>query len=123
MTQLAAFGFVAIGLVVLVTTFPGRGHIMVPALLPVFGVPFAVVFLLAQYGLAAAMRSWRAVGLTTAVLLVGMGLGGCGAAMDLWDELAEHNVSALRHVLVSGACASGIALGAAMLKGWVVPGR
>ena len=119
MAQPVALGFVGIGLLVLVTTFPGRGHIMVPGLLGVFGVPFAVVFLAAQYAFAALMRSWKAVGLITAVLLLGMGLGGCGAAMDLWGELAEHGVSTLRHVLVGGACASGIALGAAILKGWV----
>jgi hypothetical protein len=121
MAQPAAVAFLAIGVFVLVTTFPGRRHIMVPSLLGVFGVPFAVVFLVAQYALVGALRSWRGFALVTAVLLVGMGLGGCGTAMDLWGELAEHNVPALRHVLVGGVCASGIALGAAVLKGWVAP--
>ena len=119
MLQLAAYVFVALGLAALVTTFPGRGHIMVPGLLGVFGVPFAIIFLLLQYGLAAMLRSWRAVALVTAVCLLGMGLGGCGAAMDLWGELEKHGVSPLRQVLVGGACVSGIAFGAAVLKGWV----
>jgi hypothetical protein len=119
MVRFAAFGFVGIGVAVLVTTFPGRGHIMVPGLLGVFGVPFAVVFLAAQYAFAALMKSWKAIGLISIVLLLGMGLGGCGAAMDLWGELAEHEVSVLRHVLVGGTCASGIALGGVILKGWL----
>jgi hypothetical protein len=121
MAQLAGYGFIAVGLVVLLTTFPGRGHIMVPGLLPVFGVPFALVLLLAQYAFAWSLRSWRTVALITAVFLVGMGLGGCGAAMDMWGELAKHNVSTLRQVLVAGTCVSAIALGAAALKGWVYP--
>lgn len=121
MLQLAAWAFVVLAIVVLVTTFPGRGHIMVPSLLPVFGVLFALVFLLVQYAFAVWLRSWRAGGLVTGICLLGMGLGGCGAAMDLWGELAEHNVSALRQVLVAGACASGLALGMAVLRGWVRP--
>ena len=123
MIQLSGLSFVSLGLFVLLTTFPGRGHIMEPSLLPVFGVPFAIALLLAVYAFAALMRSWRAVGLVTGVAVLGMGLGGCGAAMDLWGELAEHGVSTLRQVLVSGACVSSVALGAAVLKGWMAPER
>jgi len=117
---IAGWVFTALGLFVLFAVYPGRpGGIVFPGLLPIFGLPFALMFLACQYGVALYLRSRRGMFLVTAVLIAGMALGGCGHAMDLWGELAEHNIPALRYVVGAGACASGVALGIALLRGWV----
>jgi hypothetical protein len=66
---------VVIGFLVL-----GRGNALVPALVPVFGAPFAAVFLLAQVGLCAAHKFTRGYVVGGVTLLVAAPLMALGSA-------------------------------------------
>ena len=124
MEQMAGWAFLLTGMFVLFAVFPGgKGRIVFPSLLPLFGLPFAVLFLAAQAATVAYLKSRRGAVLIATVLVLGMGLAWCGHAMDLWGDLAEHGISLSRYVLGGGACASGGALGLALLRGWVTRER
>lgn len=107
---------------VLALTFPSpraAGRVWVPALIPLFGVPFAVLFTAALYALAMRLKSVRGLVLITVLLGVGMLLAWAGRAMNLWGGFEQYNISYARHVLCGGACAAGVGLGAGIIKGWV----
>ena len=124
MELIAAWAFLLTGMFVLFAVFPGRSsHITFPSLLPVFGVPFALLFLAAQIAMVAWLKSRRGAVLIATVFIAGLGLAWCGHAMDLWGKLSEHNIGLGRYLLGGGACASGVALGAALLRGWVTDDR
>ncbi len=123
---------VAISLGVIILTFPGRySHaVLVPELVPVFSVPFGIVFLLTQYALAAGMKSYKALALVTGFFIVGMGLayvrkivwGGTGNPMIL-SSTGNVEITLARHAVVAGACISGLVFGAALLKDYLYTPR
>ena len=120
MELIAAWAFLLTGMFVLFAVFPGgHSHITFPSLLPVFGVPFALLFLAAQIAMVAWLKSRRGAVLIATVFVAGVGLAWFGHAVDLWGELSEHNIGLGRYLLGGGVCASGIAPGEALLRSWV----
>ena len=121
-------GLFALSFGVIVLTFPGRHSdvVLVPALVGVFGVPFAVAFMALQYALLILMRSYKGLAFATGLFIAGVliayikkyvwgsvdGRAGIGGTTRAGITLA-------RHMLVSGACLSGIGIGAALYRDWL----
>ena len=119
MSAMIGWVFVVISGGVLVLTFPAPktgGPPLAPSLIPIFGVPFAILYAAAQYGYVLWLRSRKGVVLVTVVLLAGAGVGWFGRAMDMWGDFERFGVSYARHILASGACLSGVILGIALIK-------
>lgn len=106
---------------VMITTFPLRNSpVMFPWLIPIFGVPFAIMYLVAQYGLVFYLHSLRGKLLVTGFFSLGMLITGYRLRMgSLGAYYATHHISNVRALLVVSVCLSGFALGAALLRQWV----
>ena len=123
MSVISGWLFVAISAGVMALTFPmpkTGGAPLIPELIPVFGVPFAILYAAAQFAYALWLRSRKGVVLITALLLVGAGVGWMGRAMDIWGDFEKLNVTYARHILASGACVSGLGLGIGLIKSYIV---
>jgi hypothetical protein len=110
---------IVVHVVVWMTSFSLRGQIMCPWLIPIFGVPFAIMDLAVQYGLVFYLRSLRGAFLVTGVFLLCMLISGTNLNSVEAHYYAAHHISAIRGPLVLSVCTSGWFLGAALLSQWV----
>ena len=121
MASMIGYLLMGFSLFVLVTTFPSRmGIVIMPDLVPMFGVTFAVIYLVAQYALAVYYRSIPGIILVTGVAIIAGFLGWVSREMGLVGDIANHSSSAARHVLCMASCAAGAVLGLALVKQWIV---
>ncbi len=107
---------------VMITTFPHGGtyYILFPNLVPVFGVPFAIIFIIVQYGLLILLRSYKGIALACALLILGMLIGWFGAGLVAkYGDMAAAGGSYARQIICSGACISAAGLGIAFLRDWI----
>jgi hypothetical protein len=106
---------------VLFAAFPGKygSRALLPEFIGTFGLPFALAFAAVQYAVAARLRRAKVLWLVTVLFVIGAILGTVGRAIDLRGFCAEHNISYAEYVLCGGACASGLGLGIAMVRGWI----
>lgn len=124
MTRAIGWILVCVSGAVLGLTFPVKGMApLAPGLIPVFGVGFALAFLGAQAVLLHLLRSSRGWGLWSALAALGMLAAWALRALDVFGSFAAAGISYPRHILCSGACAAGLALGIAMIRYWVQPGE
>ncbi len=116
-------GLMAISAFVFVFTFPFRlsHHVLLPFLVPYFGVPFAVAYSVLQLGVLGFMRSARGLALALGTFAVGAGLAWIGMHGPLnYGDVEVKGFSAARHILCGGAVVSGFAVGLSLVKGWLV---
>ena len=103
---------------VFITTFGnrygGRSLLLIPALVPIFGVPFGIIYAVFQLGYCLCLDAKKgilwllAVWITVAALIPLMKVG-----VVFRDE---RTISGLARIITGAACASGIALGIGALK-------
>ncbi|QDU44411.1 hypothetical protein Mal52_28920 [Symmachiella dynata] len=105
---------------------------MFPSLIPVFGVPFVIFFLLAQAGICYWLRSSLGIALVVAVCLLGYWIGGFGeakwkrrhtrpVAMDRVLEqhgIPSSNYDWTRDRLIKGVSMSALVLGVICIRKW-----
>ncbi len=109
----------ALSLFVLVLVYPGRyGSVALPRLLPVFGIAFALIFIVLQYALVISIKSIRGIALVSVTVGLGMLLG-WGRGCRYLAEGGEPAIPVPQFILVYGACVSSIAVGLAIGKRWV----
>ena len=105
-------------------TFPGiLKPLLLPRLVPYFGVPFAVAYIVVQYLICGLLRS--STGAVWVTLGVGGGflLGWLGVTIQLGDFTdggfldPRELVTPARHMWCGGACFGGFALGAGLIGG------
>ena len=119
-STIAAWLMIMLSLGVMFAAFPGRYNVVyAPGFIGNYGLLFGLLYAAAQYAVAVFLKSRRAVVLISGLFLVGAGLGAIGRALDIHGFYAEHNVSYTSYVFASGACASGLAFGIAIVRGWV----
>ena len=114
--------FIVISAGVMLLTFPAprsAGPPLAPSLIPLFSVPFAILYAACQYAYAVWLSSRRAVVLITVLLAAGVCLGWLGRAMDISGYFEKANISYARQMLAGGVCASGLGLGIGRVKGYV----
>ena len=115
---------IALSVFVLVTTFPGKmGVPLVPGLVPVFGMAFALAYLAAQYALTLYFRSVRGIAMVTGTAIVAGLLGWMSRSVGLVGPLEGHNTTMAQYVVCMGACVAGLVLGGALVKRWVTQGE
>ena len=121
MFRLIGWIFIVLFVFVMITTFPVKNSpVIFPGLIPIFGIPFALIYLAAQYGLVFYLNSLRGKLLVTGFFSLCMLITGCRLIMgSLGAHYATHNISNARALLVLSVCLSGFALGAALLRQWV----
>ena len=107
MTVLAAFVFVA------VFEAPPQSRPFFPGLVPVFGVPFGLVFAAAQVGFCLLLRLKKGLVLLAVVWIIAAPL----VLVFSNAGLTEHAMSTPARAVTGPACASGLALGIAILTG------
>ena len=95
-----------------------------PSLVPYFGVPFAVVFIVAQYVICGVLRNSRGALWVTLAVGGGFLLGWLGVTVGFGDFTTgafprRELITPARHIWCSGACLGGIALGAGLIRGRV----
>ena len=120
-TNTVGWAIIVIAVVAMFTTAPrphGGPYILVPALLPVFGVPFCILFLAAQGFIAYIADTRRALIAMSAGVLLGVLISGYFFAFSSTDSLREVGISPLRHVLFTVSCLSALILGMAIVRGW-----
>ncbi len=117
--QRAGVAMAVVAAFILFTTFPGRisHRILVPGLVPVFGIPFLVLFALGQAGLCFALKAkkglyWMAGGLVLGSLLALLGY------YALWSNMASTEATELlpRNAVCAAVCLSAVSLGFALWK-------
>jgi len=105
----------------LALTFPSNVHEpALPRLVPILGVPFAVLYLTSQAILVALLRSATALRWLIGFMIVGAFLGWIGVWANLlyWGQVGgELLVTPARHIWCSTACISGLALGVGLVRG------
>jgi hypothetical protein len=115
--------FLVISVGVLALTFPGRYSdiILAPALVPVFGVPFAIGFAALQFVVTLSMPSIKGTALVACVMVVAGALVWVRKFGIFWPlELSpEIGFTFARAVICGAACAGGAALGIALVTGWL----
>ena len=122
MGAMIGWAFVAVSAGVVILTLPmlkTGAPPLAPSLVPVFGVLFAILYASVQYACAGWLRSRKGIVLITVLLVAWAGLGWFSAAVDFWGYFEKSGASHTRHILVSGACISGLGLGIGLLKGYV----
>ena len=120
MTPLAGWVMIVVSALVIYAAFPGRFNVVfLPRFLGAFGIPFAILYLGAQYALAAYLRRRRGLLLVTVLFILGAALGALGRAVDIHGFFAEHDISYFEYVLCAGSCVSGLGFGIALVRGWV----
>ncbi len=117
-----AAALIGISAFVMIFTFPMRiSHtILIKPLVRIFGVEFAIAFIAAQVVLLVLMKSYRGLALAAGLFGVGMLLGWIGMTQPLgYGDVATPGFTAGRHILAAGVCVSGLAVGIALVKGWL----
>ena len=116
-------GWLAIGMLVLagfiaIFTFQLRGGgLILPSLIPVFGVKFGLIFIIFQIGYCYYFCEKKAFKWMTGGLLFGFVGGYLNATKILFPVGPLPPYSFSRAVLLMGACVSAIVLGIGVLKG------
>jgi len=114
--QPLAVGMVVLAALVLLTVFgnpAGNARPLVPALVPVFGVPFGAVFALLQLAYCGRLNLKKG-------FVVVAGVWALAGPLILIGESFGHSPQALAglaRMVTGSACGSAIALGALVLKG------
>jgi hypothetical protein len=107
-------------------TFPMRftHRMLIPSLVPFFGIPFAVVFGAAQLLVLSLMKSGKGLALSVALMAAGAILGYVGmhnpAGLGYTDVNAPGFTEA-RHIICAASVVSGIGVGFALLHGHLAP--
>ena len=96
----------------------GGSHILIPALLPVFGIPFCILFLAAQGVIAYLADTRRALIAMGGGILLGLFGSSYYFTFGSTEALREVGISPLRQVLLSVSCLSAVVLGMAIVRGW-----
>ncbi len=121
MLQLIAWLLILISVTVFGLTCPiGHGvrMVFVPSLIPWFGLWFAVVYLGLQLALGFWFRNRRMLLTIGGVSLFGIVAATVGFTFDFVDPLERYEIGMARHLMVTGACFSGVVLGVGILKRW-----
>ncbi len=121
MESLAGWLMIVVSGVVLFVAFPGEygGSALVPRFIGAIGLPFGLAFAAFQYAVAVRFREAKVLWLVSGLFALGAMLGIVGRAIDLHGLCAEYSISYAEYVVCSGACASGMGLGIAIVRGWV----
>ncbi|MHC4713448.1 MAG: hypothetical protein ACYTAN_09295 [Planctomycetota bacterium] len=115
-------GLMAISAFVFVFTFPLRlsHHILLPFLVPYFGVPFAAVYSALQLGILGFMRSPKGIALALGTFAVGAGLAWIGMHGPLnYGDVEVKGFNAARHILCGGAIISGFVVGLSLRRAYL----
>ena len=119
---LFGWAFAALSFAVMVLTFPGRHThaVIVPSLIPVFGVPFAVAFAAVQIAVLAGMKSYKGLAAAVGLMLLGGGLAWVAMRWGLgFRDMSAPGFTTARHVLAGGACVAGLFTGVGLIRGWL----
>ena len=110
---LIAWMFIAVAGVAMITTLRGNHTVgpIIPALVPVFGRLFAIVFIVLQVGFCLGLRS--PIGL---IWMVGAILTGFLGGMLGQATFGDPDYDWMRHRIVAGACVSAIVLGVLVVR-------
>lgn len=131
--QPIGWGLCVISLFLLAATLRGKYNSgpLLPLLVPVFGIPFAIVATIVLIAFCVWQRSWVNLAVVAVIFAFGFGLGSWRAAWNKEIEtpvnpqiakvLEEHGIDRFnydwdRHKWMTGFCLSSLVLGAKLLK-------
>ena len=124
--RLVGWGLVILSVAIILLTFPRvLTPAPVPGLVPYFGVPFAVAYIVVEYLICGMLRSSRGAVWVTLGVGGGFLLGWLGVTIQVGDfsdggfPHPRQIITPARHMWCGGACFGGFALGAGLIRSHV----
>ena len=114
--QLLGLGMILLGLLVLFAVMGGRysgGRPIIPALVPVFGLEFGIVFAVFQIGFCLFFNAKKGLIWMAAIWLIAAPL----IHITAFARYSPEAVSGIPRIVTGSACASAIALGISVVRG------
>ncbi len=120
MAGVAGWSFIILFVSAGVLTFPGASTVrgvLVPSLLPVFGVHFSILLTGVLYAFAYWFKSRRAALLITGLFILGAAMGWLARSWDIWGGFEKLGITYTRQIPCSGACLAALGLGITLVRG------